>query len=79
MNESWQLDDNLNWTKGRHTVKAGFQLLKLRYLNRSSFQTMGVFAFSGFATGNAVADFALGIAIEAADVTLTSGARSLFP
>ena len=39
VNESFQFDDNVNWTKGSHTVKAGFQLLKLRYLNRGSFQT----------------------------------------
>ncbi|MDP2998067.1 MAG: TonB-dependent receptor [Bryobacterales bacterium] len=60
VNESLQFDDNVNWTKGSHTVKAGFQLLKLRYLNRGSFQTMGTFTFSGYATGNAAADFVLG-------------------
>ncbi|MEK7751740.1 MAG: carboxypeptidase regulatory-like domain-containing protein, partial [Acidobacteriota bacterium] len=60
VNESLQFDDNVNWTKGSHTVKAGFQLLKLRYLNRGSFQTMGTFTFSGYATSNAAADFVLG-------------------
>ncbi len=60
VNESLQFDDNVNWTKNNHTLKAGFQLLKLRYLNRSSFQTMGGFTFSGFATGNPVADFVIG-------------------
>ena len=45
---------------GRHSVKAGFGVLHLRYLNRSYFETMGDFTFSGIITGNAAADFLLG-------------------
>ena len=60
VNESWELFDSINWIKDRHTVKAGFNLLKLRYLNRSSFNTMGTFAFTGQASGNPAADFLLG-------------------
>ena len=35
MNETWQLTDSVTWTKDRHSIKAGFELLKLRYLDRS--------------------------------------------
>jgi len=60
VNESFQFSDHVNWSRGPHTVKAGFELLKLRYLNRGSFRTMGEFTFDGAVTGNAVADFVLG-------------------
>src|SRR5262249_13845798 len=60
VNETWQLSDNVTWTRDRHSVKAGFEALKLRYLNRSGFNTMGSFTFSGTFTSNAGADFALG-------------------
>ncbi|MFB3827197.1 MAG: carboxypeptidase regulatory-like domain-containing protein [Bryobacteraceae bacterium] len=60
VNESWQLSETVNWTRDRHAIKTGFEMLKLRYLNRSSFHTMGTFTFSGQATGNAAADFLLG-------------------
>jgi hypothetical protein len=30
VNETKQLSDNLSWTKGRHTVKAGFEVMRLR-------------------------------------------------
>jgi outer membrane receptor protein involved in Fe transport len=60
VNQSFQFDDSINWTHGQHTVKAGFGLLHLRYLNRSYFETMGDFTFSGILSGNAAADFLLG-------------------
>ncbi|MBL8293113.1 MAG: TonB-dependent receptor [Bryobacterales bacterium] len=60
VNESLQLNDSVTWTRRRHTLKGGFEILKLRYLNRSFFQTMGSFTFNGQITGNAAADFVLG-------------------
>ncbi|HEU0141230.1 MAG TPA: carboxypeptidase regulatory-like domain-containing protein, partial [Bryobacteraceae bacterium] len=60
VNESYQLDQILSWNKSSHTIKAGAQLLRLRYLNRSYFLIMGVYAFSGQITGNAAADFLIG-------------------
>jgi hypothetical protein len=60
VNESYQLDQMLSWTKSSHTIKGGVQLLRLRYLNRSYFQTMGTYSFSGQITGNAAADFLIG-------------------
>jgi hypothetical protein len=59
-NEDYQLKDILNWTRGRHSVKGGFEVFRKRYLNRSYFQTMGVFNFTGAITNNAVADYLLG-------------------
>ena len=59
-NESLQFSESINWTAGRHGVKAGFELLKLRFLNRGYLNTMGFFTFGGSATGNPAADFVLG-------------------
>lgn len=69
VNESLQVLESVNWTKGRHSVKGGFELLKLRYLNRSFFQTMGSFTFSGQIAGDPAADFVLG---RAASMTVAS-------
>jgi outer membrane receptor protein involved in Fe transport len=60
VNQAMQADDSVTWTTGRHSVKAGFGVLHLQYLNRSFFETMGDFTFSGLITGNAAADFLLG-------------------
>jgi len=60
VNQSVQFEDDVNWTHSAHTVKAGFGLYHMRYLNRSYFETMGDFSFSGIITGNAAADFLLG-------------------
>lgn len=64
VNEAWQFSDSVTWTKDRHSIKAGFELLKLRYLNRSGFNTMGSFTFDGTFTSNPAADFALGKAVS---------------
>ena len=29
VNQSFQFDDNINWTRGRHSIKTGFELLEL--------------------------------------------------
>jgi outer membrane receptor protein involved in Fe transport len=63
VNETWQFSDSVTWTKDRHSIKAGFELLKLRYLNRSGFNTMGSFTFDGTITSNPAADFVLGKAV----------------
>lgn len=60
VNESAQLSENLNWTRGNHAIKAGFELLKLRFLERSYYNTMGRFTISGTFTGLSAADFLLG-------------------
>jgi outer membrane receptor protein involved in Fe transport len=60
VNEALQVNESLTWTRQRHSIRGGYELLKLRYLNRSFFQTMGSFTFNGQITGNAAADFVLG-------------------
>ncbi len=60
VNENTQLNEAVTWTHQRHTIKGGFELLKLRYLNRSFFQTMGSFTFNGQITGSSASDFVLG-------------------
>jgi outer membrane receptor protein involved in Fe transport len=59
-NEDHQLKDTVHWSHGRHTVTAGAEAFRRRYLNRSYYFTMGSFNFTGAITGNAQADFLLG-------------------
>ena len=59
-NQMFQFTDSVTWTRSGHGVKAGFELLKLRYLNRSFFLSMGTYTFSGTFTGNPAADFLIG-------------------
>ncbi len=60
VNESWDANQSINWTRGSHSVKAGWQYLKLRYLNRTFWQSMGAFTVNGQITGTPAADFFLG-------------------
>ena len=62
VNENREFTESLSWVHGAHTVKGGFQFLRLQYLNRTWFQAQGGFTFSGIFTGNSAADFVLGIA-----------------
>ena len=65
VNEDHQLKDVLNWNRGRHSLKFGFEAFRKRYVNRGYFNTMGSFNFTGGITGNASADFLLGKAATA--------------
>jgi outer membrane receptor protein involved in Fe transport len=60
INQSFAVKEGVQWTRQEHSISAGFELLKLRYLNRGSFLTNGVFTFDGSISGNAAADFVLG-------------------
>jgi outer membrane receptor protein involved in Fe transport len=60
VNQAWNISDNINWVANGHTIKAGAELLKLRYLNRSAFMTQGAFPFTGEISGDSAADFVLG-------------------
>ncbi len=55
---AWDINDTLTWTRGRHTIKAGMQLVQYRFyygltLTRS-------LSFTGTRSGNAMADFLMG-------------------
>jgi outer membrane receptor protein involved in Fe transport len=60
VNQAWNVSDNINWVTNGHTIKAGAELLKLRYLNRSASMTQGAFPFTGEISGDSAADFVLG-------------------
>lgn len=58
---TYQVVDNFSTTKGKHTLKIGGDL---RYYQASNFQPQfptGEYTFNGTRTGNAVADFLLGL------------------
>ena len=60
-----QLADNLSWVHGRHSMKFGVEHVNFfvnRYMpNTSGIQVFGSYAFTGKFTGNAYADFLLGL------------------
>lgn len=60
-----QFTDNLSWVKGKHTMKFGIDLRKVRYTDLESFggsNDFGAFTFNaGTFSGNAFADLLLGL------------------
>ena len=63
---NFQINENLTWTKGKHTMKFGFDLRKLHlttawYSGSSAADDYGDFFFNGQYTGNNFADFLLGV------------------
>ena len=60
-----QFTDNLSWVRGRHTMKFGVDLRKVRYTDLESFggsDDFGAFTFNaGTFSGNAFADLLLGL------------------
>jgi hypothetical protein len=60
-----QLADNLSWLKGKHTMKLGVDLRRVRYTDLESFggsDDFGAFTFSaGTFSGNAFTDLLLGL------------------
>jgi hypothetical protein len=66
LNNNFQINENLTWTKGRHTMKFGFDLRRLHlitawYSGSSAADDYGDFFFNGQYTGNNFADFLLGV------------------
>lgn len=61
VNEVWQFTDDFTWVKGRHTWKFGVDVRRehmvIAFINRPN----GDFTFTGVHTGNALADFLLGL------------------
>ena len=57
-NQNWQFKDSVNWIKGRHNFKFGYELLYLDF--RQAFIGSPDFTFTGSRSGNPVADFMLG-------------------
>jgi hypothetical protein len=64
--QNFQINENLTWIKGKHTMKFGFDLRKLHlitawYSGSSAADDYGDFFFNGQYTGNNFADFLLGV------------------
>ncbi len=63
--QTYQLTDNLSWAKGKHTMKFGADVRRVAYADIESFggsDDFGAFTFSsGTFSGNAYADFLLGL------------------
>jgi hypothetical protein len=59
---SFEWIDNLSWSTGRHSLKFGFDSIRERYNGNSiNYTVYGAYNFSGVYSGNAYADFLLGI------------------
>ena len=52
--------DTFNWTHGNHEIKMGGSFIWNWYAETGAFLDSGKLAFTGFATGNPLADFLLG-------------------
>jgi len=62
--QTYQLTDNLSWTKGKHSLKFGYAGRKFQVWNPFLADNNGVFSFDpggAFSTGDASLDFLLGI------------------
>ncbi len=62
--QTYQIDDNFSWVRGRHTFKFGFDGRRFQVNNPFYFENDGDFSFGAgglFTTSNAGADFLLGI------------------
>ena len=61
VNHVWQFADDVTWVRGRHAMKVGADVrreaMRIAFINRPN----GDLTFSGGITGNAAADFLLGL------------------
>ena len=64
IDQTYQIDDNFSWVRGSHTMKFGYDGRKFEVFNPFGYENNGDFSFDAggkFTTGNAGADFLLGI------------------
>jgi hypothetical protein len=57
---TWDINDNLTWIKGRHTISTGFVIYHNRINELQNFFTGGSMTFSGQFSGTGASDFLLG-------------------
>ncbi len=57
---NWQVADSITWIKGRHQIKAGFDVYRRKFKLITAASDNGIFAFDGSVSGNAAADFLIG-------------------
>jgi hypothetical protein len=78
---SEEFADNLSWIKGRHTLKFGMDVVRIRAVSPLSFfgdDQYGTFTFNGMFTGDDFSDFLLGLPGETDidDVKIDNDGRS---
>ncbi|MBC7926572.1 MAG: TonB-dependent receptor [Bryobacteraceae bacterium] len=64
LSNTWQFANNVTWIRGRHSFKFGADVRRLRTTDITSFfsgDDLGEYRFSGNFSGNAFADFLLGL------------------
>lgn len=61
LNEVVQVTDDVTWVRGGHSMKFGVDVRREHMAIASVNRPNGDFTFNGFATGNAAADFLLGL------------------
>ncbi|HWF48424.1 MAG TPA: carboxypeptidase regulatory-like domain-containing protein [Bryobacteraceae bacterium] len=66
---TWSIDENLSWTHGSHNIVAGFDLSHFHTTRLAANNAQGYFDFTGAVSGNAAADFMLGMPLT--DTTVT--------
>ncbi len=57
---NFNFNDVLTWNRGRHTIRAGGDVLRVQYYQPTNSNFNGTFTFSGKNSGNGYADFLLG-------------------
>jgi len=57
---AYTLDDDLSWTRGRHSLSFGGSIMRGQVLLRDAYLYGGVFSFTADNTGNALSSFLLG-------------------
>ena len=69
VNHVWQAANDTTWIKGRHSLKFGVDIrreaMNIAFINRPN----GDLTFSGVITGNAAADFLIGLPAQARATT----------
>jgi len=61
VDQSIDVVDSVNMVRGNHNMQIGAEYLRLQYLNRAYFYTMGQFTFTGTFTNNSMSDYLLGL------------------
>ncbi|HJU42535.1 MAG TPA: carboxypeptidase regulatory-like domain-containing protein [Vicinamibacterales bacterium] len=57
----WSIRDNVIWTKGEHSLRFGGEVSYEKIVHDTLLDNYGLFTFNGSKTGNAYADFLLGL------------------
>lgn len=63
-NKSYEFSDTITYSNGSHNLRFGYQFLRDLKFASNTFNGSGAFTFSGQRSGNAVADFLLGLPVS---------------